>query len=549
MLTIKLNIKSCSDFDYIHQKQKNYSHAFRILYKYYNNISNPDFIDSISNKFNLNQIETRSLIAEVKTRFNQTTINKKELEENIINNQNKLNNLKLELNNNNDKYSKNVLRRKIFKLNNKINLQNKRLSKDIVFGGYDLLKEISFLSNDKINNEILINQKLDEYRSKRLRSFYLLGESNRKGNRFFDFDFKNKKIIYKPNRNKKIEILFSNYSTYKKDLLSLQEIINNKDIAITIYLSTDSISIIFDDEKLHGYSIDEKERKIKINEETKHIKNKEEKTKIIKEIYKEFYNKQRDRKLSNKLNYRYLAIDTNPDYIGGCILDKSDNKEGFKVITTFYYDLTEINKKLPKSVSVIERKRINNKKRHGISHIWKDIFNKFNYYKCGYIVLEELKIKNKDLENKIANRKINNVWHRELSNQLIGKYCNKLGIIKVEINPVYTSFIGNLLHNYIDPINASIEIGRRGIYKYIKNTGFYPELDMGTILDTVKRFNRDVKSKDVLNIKDQGSWNNLYRLIKTTRLRYRANLDDCNKLFRLVHNIDHSKIRNYQLIS
>ena len=134
-------------------------------------------------------------------------------------------------------------------------------------------------------------------------------------------------------------------------------------------------------------------------------------------------------------------------------------------------------------------------------------------------------------------------YYYNISNpEFIDSISNKLGIIKVEINPVYTSFIGNLLRDNIVPINASIEIGRREIYKYIKNTGFYPEIDMGIILDTMKRLNRDV-----LLIKDQGSWNNLYRLIKTTRLRYRANLDDCNRLFRLVHNMGHSKIRNYQL--
>ena len=139
-------------------------------------------------------------------------------------------------------------------------------------------------------------------------------------------------------------------------------------------------------------------------------------------------------------------------------------------------------------------------------------------------------------------------YYYNISNpEFIDSISNKLGIIKVEINPVYTSFIGNLLYDYIDPINASIEIGRRGIYKYIKNTGFYPELDMGTILDTMRRLNSNIDFRDVLSIKDQGSWNSLFKLIKTTRLRYRANLDDCNKLFRLVHNIDHSKIRNYQL--
>jgi hypothetical protein len=114
-----------------------------------------------------------------------------------------------------------------------------------------------------------------------------------------------------------------------------------------------------------------------------------------------------------------------------------------------------------------------------------------------------------------------------------------MGIIKIEVNPCYSSFIGNMIYDYIDPINASIEIGRRGIFKYKKDS-FYPKLT-STILNTMKtKF-----SRDVLDIKDGDNWMNIYQEVKKSGLRYRATLNDCNKTFSVVNNIIHSNIKKY----
>jgi len=101
----------------------------------------------------------------------------------------------------------------------------------------------------------------------------------------------------------------------------------------------------------------------------------------------------------------------------------------------------------------------------------------------------------------------------------------------IEINPVYSSFIGNIIYNYFDPVNSSIEIGRRGIIKYIKNNKFYPVLT-STIIDAMT--NRFKSIVDVQYIKDCESWIELYKNTKSLNIIYRVQLDDVShQLFSL----------------
>lgn len=239
-----------------------------------------------------------------------------------------------------------------------------------------------------------------------------------------------------------------------------------------------------------------------------------------------------------------MSLDTNPDYIGCSILDKANNDKGYNVVHTFGYDLKENNKSLPKEYTTIDRTHHNYKRKHGITHIWKDIFEVFTYYNCAYLVVEDLNVNKKDLGNVVANRKVNNVWYRELSNKLINKFCNRLGIIKIEINPIYSSFIGNLMNNYIDPVNAAIEIGRRGIYKY-EIGKFYPAIEMGTILNTMSRLNSDIEVRDVLVLKDQVSWQGIFGEVKKTGLRYRLMLDDLEMGYKTLNKLLHSNVTKH----
>lgn len=489
-----------------------YSFAFRKLYKHYHLLNDDDFISSIKEKYNLNLIEYRSLKSEVESRFKKTIYLKDEISEKIILLTEEVSKLK-------QKERTKKITRKIFKLNKKISYFEKTLSKDIVFGKKSILRQISYLSNKKQDNIISdiernkLNDLKKEFKKNKLYSFYLLGEANQKGNRFFDFSQLDENvIIYKPYKGKKIEISFSHYKSYKNELLKLKELSENKEISISIYLSTDYISISYDDSKLNGYCIDENERRKEVNEIKLKKYNKDEEKLLIKDVYKKYYNILEEKQLLGKKKNRYFSFDSNPEYIGCAILDKINDND-FKVIKTFYFDLSDLSKD-------------KNKRIHGISHIWKKIFSIIHYYNCSYFIQEELDITNNDLGNRIANRKVNNLWYRELSNHLIQKYIHKNGYIKIDINPVYSSLIGNMLYSYNDCCNAAIEIGRRGMYKYNKNT-FYPQFDTNTIIDNVKEINKNINILEYVQcIKDSENWNTLYDKMKESGLRYRWKNND-----------------------
>jgi hypothetical protein len=532
LLSIKLHIKDCNNYGFIHKKQQNYSGALRFLYKNITSLDK-DKEQLIKTKFSLNEIEFRSVRDEAKTKFNQTQTNKDNLIETIIELSDEIKSLQ-----NKPRTKKNI--RELFKLNKKLTSKNKSLPKDITFGGRDNLKKISYLSNDKEANFDKLTEYKQIYKDNRLLGLYLLGEANKKSNRFFKFDLNNNLIYYKPKKGIKIKLELNHYRNYKQILIKLQELINNKEIAITVRLTKSHIVLTFDEEKFSGYNVNVSERTKEVNLIKDKNFTKEYQTELIKEVYKKYYDENKTLKLSNKKVNRYFAIDSNPDYLGCSIIDKIGDE--IKVIKTFYYDLTELND--------IGNHKFSNKRKHGLKHVWKNIFQTIKYYKCAYFINEELDLKSKDIGVKEANRKINNLWYRGLSEQLTNKYCNKLGIIQIGINPCYSSFIGNMMYDYVDPVNASIEIGRRGIFKYYKNTKgkshFYPILDVGTIMNTVLTLNG---SSDVSFLKDSSSWVDSYRKVGESGLRYRATLEDFKGNFNVVLNLNHSKIKKLIFIN
>ena len=134
--------------------------------------------------------------------------------------------------------------------------------------------------------------------------------------------------------------------------------------------------------------------------------------------------------------------------------------------------------------------------------------------------MEDLDFKEKGISenHKEANRQTKNIWHREKTINLINKYRNTIGIKLIKVNACYSSFIGNIKYNYFDPLNAAIEVGRRGITKYLKGL-FYPVIERSDV-DTMYSMGLDVQDKTI------SLWVEAYRLFKTARLRYRRELKD-----------------------
>lgn len=298
----------------------------------------------------------------------------------------------------------------------------------------------------------------NQYKNSRLLPLNIFGEAANSGNRKFKLDIFNNKIIYKHSRNQHFQLEIPKLRGCYKELYTLQE--NPKTYSVKL---TDKYILI---------SFEESKEDIKLNEK------------------------------------RYLGIDLNPEYIGISI------KEDDQILFTKLYSVKKLIDKiidLKSPSSDPKFKRLNNKLNHEILEISKDISNLSKKFKCKFIFIEDLSFKG----NTRSNRKNKNLWKREIFLNNLEKRCSINSQKIYKVNPAYSSFIGNLQWNFDDPINASLEIGRRGFECIIKKTKeFYPELKLKEELRS--------QWKDKFNLDNFKTWKELFGFIKNLGLRYRV---------------------------
>lgn len=494
MISRKLKITSINDEQFITNKVVNYSNAFRLLWKMLDESSDNVFIERFKERFKLSDIEYRSILAMAKARWNAfDESNKKK--------QDKIAELEKALSSDND-----LPKRKKYKIFNKIAFLKRSLNSNIVFGGKSLLQELTRECNKDERNASKIEQLRSEWKNRRLMPFFITGEGNQKGNRFFDFkNIQNGKLVYKPTKGVKIEITFKLPKKYYNDFVKLSEFSESKEISISIALSNEYVIFTYDEEKLNGYAIDIVSR----NKDVREIKQmgliKEHQTERIKEVYRRYYDKQHNVKLQGKIENRCIALDLNPTNIGYSILDKTE--DGCKIIKCGLFDMSKLFIKTGLSSNSEKQKRLNGKRKYELTVVLKKLFNLARHYKCSMFVIEDLEnVQQQEEQNKETNRKVKNLWNKGLILNIIRRRCNENGIELVEVNPCYSSFIGNIKYKYIDATNASIEIGRRGLHKYTKGM-FYPVIEDEDIRTLESKFGRDVEYGTC------SSWLELYKTL------------------------------------
>lgn len=144
-----------------------------------------------------------------------------------------------------------------------------------------------------------------------------------------------------------------------------------KEISITISLGLEYIYFTFDEEKLNGYAIDEIERRSDVKEIKRQGYPKEIETLKIKEVYKEYYDRQRERKLVGKIKDRCIAVDLNPTNIGFSILDKTN--DGIKIIHCGWFDMKRLCVKTGKASDSKEQRYLNNKRKYELTVVFKKL--------------------------------------------------------------------------------------------------------------------------------------------------------------------------------
>ena len=326
----------------------------------------------------------------------------------------------------------------------------------------------------------------EEYCKQKLIPIWVVGEQLQHGNRLFNFDFQNSKLTFKLSRHNhhEIEICLPR-GNQLKELLKLQELTEQKQVTITVSFNNEFVWISFDESLL------------KLEEEFKNLK-----------------------------KNRIMGLDLNPNYIGLSVLefDKNDN---FKVLHKQVFDFTKLNQKSGNASTDSLSKYLKNKSKFEKIQVCYDIINLLDYWKCSKLCIEDLNIKSSNKnQGKVFNRLCNNVWDRSLIINKLRMLSRIYNFELVEVNPAYSSFVGNLLYGSNecpDMIASSIEIGRRG-YKKFQKSWFYPEFNVD---------NLNEQWKQTLNLAK--SWKELYSKIKESKLKYRFLLDIQYAVFSKFH--------------
>ena len=345
-------------------------------------------------------------------------------------------------------------------------------------------KKVCFGKLKQYNKKLISKE---EYQSSRNRGFTSEGSSTKihHGNQYFKIDLNENKIIYKRSRNVHIDLNLYILNKRNRTLLTLlKESMQNSIDAVTFKIKDNYIFITFD------------ESKINLN-----------------------------KKFQNLKSNRVLGIDLNPNYIGLSILEFNKHDE-FKVLHKQVFDLSNLNVTSKKSSSDRTSKYLTNKRKFELIQVCYEINKLMNYWKCSKLVLEDLSIKSSDKkQGRTFNRLCNNVWNRNLVVNKLKMLSSIFGYELVEVNPVYSSFIGNLLYgseNTPDMIASSIEIARRGFKKFSKGW-FYPIFNVDNLNEQWKQ--------TLSGIED---WKSAFNQIKKSKMMYRFQLQDylINAVFR-----------------
>ena len=361
----------------------------------------------------------------------------------------------------------------------------KKKDEKVIFGG----KKNFF---DRLRGKI----SKEEYQLKRLLPLYSVGEAPQKGNRKFQIEDENT-IIFKLSRKEHITLnlvgVSKRYRDYLNQLITLQI---NKTIPITYKLDTKSVYISFDLNKLKN-----------------------------------------NLKVQDKIKDRIFSIDLNPNYIGYSVVDwKSDGT--YKIVKTGSISLKALNdyddslKGKGYSSQSKERKYISNKRNHEIIQIAHRLSKLANHYGCEIFSLEDLNIKQGDKgKGRKFNKLCNNQWSRNLLVSQIKKMNCLYKIRTLEVQPQYSSFIGNLVyrvHKLPDYVLASIEIGRRGYEFYHQYILKDKKMEKNIVFGNYEK-DRNLYSLSMEEIGIRESFNSfleMYSFVKNSKVRYRVSLDE-----------------------
>ena len=352
--------------------------------------------------------------------------------------------------------------------------KTKQVQHKSIFGGkYNFIQR----AKNKITKE--------EFKEKRLLPLTIQGEAPKQGNRKFILDIiENNQIVFKLDRKKHYDLTLPNLrNNIKTQLFKLQESIESNGLenkaVFQIKLTETDIFISFEETALE----------------------------------------------SNYNEAIYMGIDLNPSNIGISICKYNLESSQHEIIDTKEFSLQQIFDKIESESNSSDSNRMKyfqNKLNFESIEIAKKILILAKQFNCKTVFIEDLKFKSKlskdQKYNHKGNRKNRNLWKRNKFIQNLSKRLAIFGIQIYEVNPAYSSIIGNFKYDFTDPINASFEIGRRGFeWKINKNKkSFYPNLES--------------KQQWKQMVDSVSTWKELNLKAKNLKLKYRVSLEEATEL-------------------
>ena len=297
----------------------------------------------------------------------------------------------------------------------------KRLQKlkepKVIFGGRNLFKL-------RCKNEV----SRENFKQRRLSPLYSVGTAAAFGNKCFRITEDLMHVVFQPDRKHHFSLeligVSRGYREILRRLYARQEL---KDLPITYKLTSECIYISFEEDKLYRDEFDFKKKKD-----------------------------------------RYCALDLNPNYIGYSVIDWKSSNE-WKLIESGVYSFKQINDEYNsiKGTSSEDPKKIywNNKRRHEVVEVAKNLIDKCCYYKVESFVIEDLDFKDSKSLGTSLSRLCRNQWIRGSFISNLKKRCSIYCINFMEVVPQYSSFVGNIIFRSLDRpdmVNSSIELSRRG---------------------------------------------------------------------------------------
>ena len=160
---------------------------------------------------------------------------------------------------------------------------------------------------------------------------------------------------------------------------------------------------------------------------------------------------------------RVLSLDLNPNRIGWTVVE---DVRGCRCVGWGIFEFSELNRRLKLASNDPRSKEQDNKRRHELGVIAKELATIARHFSAASFVTERLSLGAKDHgKGRRFNRLVNRCWFRTGFLQPLLRRLEEAGIAHAEVNPAYSSLIGNKLWadsmNMPDPACAALELGRR----------------------------------------------------------------------------------------